>query len=85
MFLILNALIKNALQSPTMLMKYLRPKTLILKNIFIQFELYYIINIKLESVLCILFKVYLMICCEQGGVILVVSTMEHLGFIKPMV
>ena len=23
-----------------------------------------------------------MICCEQGGVILVVSTMEHLGFIK---
>lgn len=23
-----------------------------------------------------------MICCEQGDVILVVSTMEHLGFIK---
>ena len=85
MFLIPNALIKNALQSPIILTKYLRPETLILKNIFIQFELYYIINIRLESVLFMLLKVYLMIYCEQGGVILVVSTMEHLGFIKPMV
>lgn len=45
--LIPNASIKNALQSPTMLRKYPKPKTLILKSIFIQFELFYIVYIRL--------------------------------------